>query len=323
MIDFRYHLVSIVAVFLALATGLLLGSTSAVQDVSQKVADKSLDYIQKTNEELRDQVTAQEDQLQGQDQFAQVTGPTILADRLKDTSVVFVLAPGAAEQTRTGLDAAVKSAGGTVSGWVSLADPYLADGQAEVIDQLAEQLKPSGLTYGENADAYGKAAALLAHVLVTKDPEKAGHEDVASGAVLAAFKEAGLLTTSGKPEARAELALLVAPGTPYTGDGAEADDNALVALAGALDSAGQGAVAAGNTASAGSGGLLSVLRSSETGERVSSVDTADTTFGQIVSVLALNVEMNGESGEYGTGSGVGGYLPDPLPPVPAKTGARP
>ncbi|ROO84106.1 copper transport outer membrane protein MctB [Actinocorallia herbida] len=323
MIDFRYHLVSIVAVFLALATGLLLGSTSAVQEVSQTVADKSLQYIQKNNDELRAQVTAQDEQLAGQEQYAQVTGPTVLADRLKDSSVVFVLAPGASEQTRTGLDAAVKSAGGTVSGWVSLTDAYLADGEAEVVDQLAEQLKPTGLTYPEDANAYAKAAALLAHVLVTKDTEKAGHEDVASGAVLEAFKQAGLLTTSGNPAARATLALLVAPGTPYAGDGAETDNNALVALAGSLDGAGQGTVVAGNTASAESGGLLSALRSAEIGERVSSVDTADTATGQIVGVLALNVEMNGESGEYGTGSGVSGFLPDPLPPVPADTGARP
>ncbi|MDX6744908.1 copper transporter [Actinocorallia sp. A-T 12471] len=323
MIDFRYHLVSIVAVFLALATGLLLGSTSGVQEMSQVIVDKNLQYIQKNNDELRAQVTAQEDQLSGEDQFGQVVGPVVLAERLKDTAVVFVLAPGAAEQTRTGLDAAVKSAGGTVSGWVSLTDAYLADDKAELVNQLADQLKPVGLTYPSDADAYDKAGALLAHVLVTKDGEKAGHEDVASGAVLEAFKQAGLLSTSGKPAARATLALMVAPGTPFEGDGGETDNNALVALAGALDKAGQGAVVAGNTASAGTGGLLSALRSAETGEHVSSVDAADTASGQVVGVLALNVEMNGESGEYGTGSGVSGYLPDPLPPVPSETGARP
>ncbi|MCD0453651.1 copper transporter [Actinocorallia sp. API 0066] len=323
MIDFRYHLVSIVAVFLALATGLLLGSTNTVQRASQVIVDKNLQFIQKNNDELRAQVTAQDDQLAGQEQFARVVGPSLLADRLKGQSVVFVLAPGAAEQTRTGLDAAVKSAGGTVSGWVSLTDEFLADGQLEVVEQLTATLKPEDFAYPDNADTYTKAGALLSHVLLTKDKEEVGHEDVASGAVLEAFKQAGLLTISGKPAARATLAIVVAPGSPYEGDGGEADTKALVALTGALDRAGGGTVAAGNTASAGERGLLSALRSNSAGEHVSSVDTADTSAGQVVVVLALNVEMAGQSGEYGTGSGVSGYLPDPLPPVPATTGARP
>jgi len=322
VIDFRYHLVSIVAVFLALATGLLLGSTTAAQEASKKIVDQNVQVIQRNNDELRAQVTQQGEQISGDDQFARITGPQVLADRLKNESVVFVLAPGAEEKTRTALDAAVKAADGTVTGWVNLEEKFLADDQVPAVDQLAEIHKPAGVAYPEGAGTYEKAGTLLASMLVTKDAEKAGHEEVGSGSVLQAFRDQGLLTTGGKPGARATLAVVVAPVKPYEGAGAEDDNQALVALTAALDRGTRGTVAAGNVSSAGTGGLLSALRSSETSSSVSSVDAADTSSGQVVTVLALNAELDGKSGHYGTGSDVSGYLPDPLPAVPT-TGAKP
>jgi hypothetical protein len=61
--------------------------------------------------------------------------------------------------------------------------------------------------------------------------------------------------------------------------------------------------------------LIQVLRNTGAAERVSTVDTADTPSGQIVTVLALAAELTGKSGKYGTGSGVEGYLPSPSPTV--------
>ena len=41
MIDFRYHLVSIVAVFLALAIGIVIGSTSVLKGATLSVLEKT------------------------------------------------------------------------------------------------------------------------------------------------------------------------------------------------------------------------------------------------------------------------------------------
>ncbi len=323
MIDFRYHLVSIVAVFLALATGLLLGSTTTAQEASKKIVDQNVQVIQRNNDDLRAQVTQQGDQISGDAQFAGTVGAEVLADRLKNESVLFVLAPGAEDKTRTGLDSAVKAAGGTVTGWVHLTEKFLADDQAPAIDQLAEALKPAGLSYPQGAGTYDKVGVLLAGMLVTRDTAKAGHEEVGSGSVLQAFRDQGLLTTGGKPGARATLAVVVAPASPYDSEVADGDNKALVSLAAALDRGTRGTVAAGNASSAGTGGLLSALRSSQASSSVSSVDAANTASGQIVTVLALNVELGGKAGHYGTGSDVSGYLPDPLPAVPTTSGAKP
>ena len=50
MIDFRYHLVSIVAVFLALAIGIVLGAT--------QLQRQTVDVLQSTSNSLRNQLSA-------------------------------------------------------------------------------------------------------------------------------------------------------------------------------------------------------------------------------------------------------------------------
>lgn len=323
MIDFRYHLVSIVAVFLALAIGLLLGSTNKVQEASDKLLQSQVDGFRTTNQELRAQVTDQGEQLAGLEQYGTATGGQIVGSRLTGQSVVFVMAPGASEKTRTALDGWVKAAGGSVTGWVNLTGKYVDDNSVTLIDTLAASVKPAAVTFAEGANAHAKAAAVLADVLVTKDAAKAGREEVSTPGVFSAFREAGLLTTGGRPGVRATLAIMVAP-AEVTSDSrvAAGDNNALIALAGALDAGARGTVAVGDTASAAAPGFLDALRGSGVGGTVSSVDSVAASSGQVVTILALDDEMDGKSGKYGTGDGVNGYLPVPVPAV-AAMGARP
>ncbi|MEO5874239.1 MAG: copper transporter [Streptosporangiaceae bacterium] len=320
MIDFRYHVVSIVAVFLALAIGLIVGSTT-LQDKTLELIRDQANRLQVSNDDLRAQVKASDELRRGEDQFASVIGPQIEESRLRNESVVFVEAPGADSKMRIQLDQAVKNAGGSVTGWVSLTDKFLADDQAETISQLSDSLKAVGTTFADSAGPYEKAGTVLAQSLVTTESAKVGHEEVSSVSALSGFKDGGYLSTSGKPGGRATLAIVIAPSGPYDTKVASQDNKALVALAQALDLAGRGTVAAGNFASVASGdGFLSELRGSSAASTVSSVDTADIPSGQVVTVLALNVELTGKSGKYGIGSGTSGYLPVPLPIVPVIAG---
>ena len=91
MIDFRYHLVSIVSIFLALAVGLLLGSTvlrpyalEGLQRVS-KVEKHEIDSLLQTRDQLQRQIAAD-------NQFAQANAPVLLHQLLEGQQVVLVLA---------------------------------------------------------------------------------------------------------------------------------------------------------------------------------------------------------------------------------------
>ncbi|MGI8336908.1 copper transporter [Actinomadura scrupuli] len=313
MIDFRYHLVSILAIFLSLALGLVLGA-NALQDPVLRTLKGSNASLHTANQNYRDQIAQAQDRMRGEEQFAQTLAPQIVANRLKDESVVFVQTPGGGQDIYEQLVPLVQRAGGTVTGQVTIQNKFLAEDQLETLDALSRSLRP-GATDEPGVTAYDRAGAVLASALVTDQPAKAGQGDESNGAILSSFKSAGYVTTSENLRGRATLAVVIAPSNPYTGKTADGYNKALLSLTGAFDGADRGTVMAGRLTSAQDGGLLSVLRDSGTASKVSSVDTADAASGQVVVVLALGIEMAGKSGAYGVGSGVNGYLPTPVPTV--------
>lgn len=319
MIDFRYHLVSIVAIFLSLAVGLILGATTLSDPLLGRLK-KEAAATGKTNEELRARQRQLEKQIKGEEQFSQVLGPQIVTGRLRGQSVVLVETPGAGQDSldKVGELAGAKYAGATVTGRVTIQKKFLDDDQAEYVSQLADQLKPAGTTFPSGAGPYDKAGAVLASALVTKDAAKAGRDDTSGAAIIEAFKTAGFVTVSGKPGQHATLAVMAAPSTPYQ-DGADIDNKALISVASALDKADRGTVIAGPTTAATGDGLIAALRDSGAEENVSSVDTLDTSSGQVVTILALENEMANKAGQYGTGDGASTYLPTPAP-LPGVSG---
>ncbi|WP_018656622.1 copper transporter [Actinomadura flavalba] len=312
MIDFRYHLVSIVAIFLALALGIILGSTTLSDSVTAGLK-REANTAAKRNEALREEQGRLTAQTRGQEQFAGVLAPQVVEGRLKGQSVVLVESPGAGNESLERVGELAKSAGATVTGRVTLQAKFLDAKEAGTIDALAAQLKPANVNLPGDADAYGKAGAVLASALVTRDASATGREDAGGSAVLGGFQEAGYLTVSGKPAQHATLAVMVAPSAPYTYSGGDAANKALLAVTNALDAAGKGTVVGGPSPAAQEGGMITALRDSDTEKNVSAVDTVDTASGQIVVILALQNELGGKTGQYGTGSGVNGYLPSPAP----------
>jgi hypothetical protein len=312
VIDFRYHLVSIVAVFLALALGIILGSTTLSQSVTAELKKQASDAA-RNSQQLRQEQRRLEAQRDGEEQFAKTLGADLVADRLKGQSVVFVETPGASNDSIEQLSELAKSAGATVTGRVTIQKKFLDDDQVGTVDELAGQLRPEGVTVPEGGGPYDRAGAVLASALVTRDTARSGREDAGGGAVLNGFRQAGYLTTTGRPGQHATLAVMIAPSTPYQYDGGEIDNRALLSLAAALDGAGRGVVVGGPSTSAQEGGLIAALRDSDVRKQVSATDMVDTSSGRVVAVLALQNEIAGKSGQYGTGSGVDGYLPSPVP----------
>jgi hypothetical protein len=78
----------------------------------------------------------------------------------------------------------------------------------------------------------------------------------------------------------------------------------VLTLARALDARSDGVVVTGPASSAEPGGLVRSLRDDgDLSERVSSVDVADTVYGRVTVVLALDEQDAGGSGRYGQGAG--------------------
>ncbi len=175
MIDFRYHLVSIVAVFLALAVGIAIGA-GALQNPTLK----ALNRTSRAQEQQVESLLATERRLQhqiGSDQaFAQAGSQVLLSRLLDGQRVVLVSAPGADGQTISGVTTALRQAGAQVIGQVGLQQSFFDTTAVTetALRTLAQGMAP-GLSLGTDPASpqitgQQAAAQVIASALVTGKP---------------------------------------------------------------------------------------------------------------------------------------------------------
>jgi len=315
MIDFRYHLVSIVAVFLALGLGLLVGAT-ALQPTAlgglirlSQQERKQIDSALATNRQLSRQIASN-------DQFAQSVAPQLLDQLLAGERVVVVEAPGASGQVVSGVDQSLAQAGAAVSGHVQIQNKFFdtSPSTEQQLSQLAQQFAPPGTSL--QGSPVSQASQVIAGAILTKDgpgQPVAGQRDAGSVALLSGFGAGGFLNVTGHPDARATLAVVVLPDTPPSTSISDPQSQRLVTLAQQLNLIGQGTVVAGSVTGSGPGSAIDVMRNDGRAGHLSSVDNADHAVGQIVVAQALYEQLRGVSGSYGSGPGATAPGPSPAP----------
>ena len=313
MIDFRYHVVSIVAVFLALGLGLFIGSTSLRGKVGASIT-RQTEAVTHRNAILRGELSDAHSQLDQGRAFDTALEPYAVQGRLAGDSVVVVSAPGVNDNMRTNVLNALADAGATVNGDVQLQDALIDPQQDQFLGTLADRVAINGRPL-PNAAGGVRALALLADVLVTNGQRPPVSRN-ATAKVLAAYDAGKLVSVSGTKPQPANLAILLAGPAP-TGSDAQANSqqtSLLATLARYLDRDALGAVVAGPVTAADSGGLLDVVRSDKTARAaVSTVNAVDSPSGVIATVFALAEQAVGHAGSYGVGSGADAPLPTPSP----------
>jgi hypothetical protein len=318
MIDFRYHIVSIIAVFLALALGLFLGSTSLQSTVTRNLKGQA-DAVTSQNNQLRADNKQLGTALGDEQSMLALVGPYAVQDRLTGQSVAVVSAPGVNGDDRQAIETTLQQAGATVSADVQLQSAYLDPTQDALLGGLASQLRLPGqrLPSGNGAT---KVSSELATVLTGRPARKAvskAHVD----ATLSALSDGKFLSVNGNPPTHpASLAVLLvpAPSTGVSATTAQAQDAILVALARQFQRTTTGLVVAGRTPSPAvqGGALAAVSNDGSLAKTVSTVDLSstdvdkDATAGRIAVALALADAGRGKPGSYGLGQN---------PPVPTPS----
>ena len=315
MIDFRYHLVSIIAIFLALALGIVLGTTA----LNGPLVDGLRSSISGLTDDKR-ALEAEVGQLQGRvqqgDRFAEMTGPGLVTDRLAGARVVLVAAPDAPSAAVDGLRPVIEAAGGSVVGRLDLRPELLDPASGTKLDDLLARVVPAELALPDEPPVQRAVSALAAALMRT--PTASALPPSEAQRLLQAYASADLikLTPGGMlATPQATLAVLVSgPPPTSTGDTETTARKALVALARALDERGEGAVVAGPLEAAAQGGAVQAVRTdADANGKVSTVDAADTAPGRYAVVLALAEQRDGGTGRYGAGPGVQGPLPTAAP----------
>ncbi|WP_310527701.1 copper transporter [Nocardioides sp.] len=292
MITFRHFLTSLVAVFLALAVGIVLGggplsdvtdpdpSPAAVTDAA--AADPAGVYA---------------------DGFAGAVGPLLTSAKLAERGVAVVSAPGVNEETLTALAEQVAAAGGAITGRFSLTESMVSPEQKSLVDTLGSQLMTQqGKTIAADATTYDRIGQLLGVAIATTTPEG----DAPSGkqtAIVDSLLGADLLTFEGTVTRRAPLVLLVLGGEPA----AEGGDSITAGIVAGLSRAATGVVVAGTLADGGEG-QIGRLRAEPVSAEVATVDGIDTAAGRVSAVLALARALSTKGGAFGA-SGADGPAP--------------
>ena len=299
MINFRYHVVSLTAVFLALAIGLVVGTAALNGPVADQLADQ-VGVLGQQNQELRDRVNHLNNDVEQREEFATQVAPVVLANKLVGDRVLVISVPSGRDHVQGVIDMLDEAAGATVVGQVDLEDKFTdPTHNAELLD-LAHLRLPSNIdpNVPTNSDGVESSAALLATVLLDHSPALTA-EDLRT--VLNAYRDEGYLSIARDVAGPAEVVVLVS-GSPVTGEEASRRNAAVVTFAAQFDKAGQVVVAA--SADAGDGNVVAELRGDpQLEQNVSTVDNVSTPQGRLVTAWAVAEQIAGRVDHYGIGSG--------------------
>ncbi|MCF0097150.1 copper transporter [Micromonospora sp. NPDC049114] len=309
MINFRYHVVSLTAVFLALAIGLVVGTAALNGPVADSLKEQ-VTGLRKDNQQLRQQVNSMEKQLGLEEEFAEQVSQVVLPGTLTGRRVVVLSLPNGRDHTE-GVLKKLQLAGATITGRVDLQDKFInPDNNSNLLELAVTAARPTAQTTGLPGNGHGveTSSALLASVLLDRAQGTAPVSDADRRAVLAAYNNAGYLTTDNNKVTGPAEAVVVVSGQPYVDKDSEKRDESVVKIAEQFDRT--GAIVVGGNGSAG-GNVVSVVRGDPVlSQTISTVDNANTVQGQLVTSLALVQQLTEKkAGQYGVGDNAASLLP--------------
>lgn len=304
MISLRHHAISLAAVFLALAVGVVLGSgllsdtvLSGLRDDKKQLQDR-INQLDQHNNGLTEKLSAA-------GEFDAAMAGRIVHGALSQKSVVIIRTPDASDDTVASLTRLVGDATGTVTGTVTLTQQFVdANSADKLLSVVNSSIVPAGSQLSTTfVDQGSQAGDLLGIVLqINKNPAAPPIVDIQRETVLAALRQTGFITYSDKLTA-ANTAIVVTGGALTQDAGSPGPTVARFATA--LAAHGAGTVLAGADGSASGTASVAVVRAdSGMAGAVSTVDDVDMESGRITAILALRDLLNGaHTAQYGTGQG--------------------
>lgn len=303
MINLRYHIVSLVAVFLALAVGVIAGTTV----ISENLV-KDLERQQRELNRNKDLLTAERDGLREEldlwERYGRSLEQASIAGALTGRSVALIAKADVPGELIAQLEDVIESAGARLTGRLSLTPKWkLEDETARA--QLSLALGQPETTEIERL--VGDAAARLAARLRTEaDP-------TLDADLISQLQRAGFIATHeiapGAFPTRETLLVLVSPGR--TGS-LPPDRTFMVPLAKGLSASMRVAVAEPLDSP---DSLAEIVRGDgDLREVIATVDHADTIPGRISLVAVLRALGLGlDAQHYGRGGRASGVAPSPSP----------
>ena len=314
MIDFRYHLVSIVSIFMALAVGIVLGAGPLKEDIGNRLT-KEVTALRAEKTQLRTELDTALRGTSARDTYSSAVAPAVIKNQLAGKIVALVVMPGTDGDLVKDTTASLTSAGAKVGSMVTLTDLWADPLKRSFRNTLANQLAGLvGAPLGTSSPDDLAATVLARSILVGKD-QPSGPPSISASAALDGLKAGDLVKVAPDQIVRSSSVVFLAGAVK--GANQEETDARLasyVQLVRLLEAGGSGAVVAtvSNTTDLSlSGNLVAAVRKDTDAVKViSTVDDADLPMGQATIVLALVQEHAGGAGQYGLAADAQAVAPD-------------
>lgn len=314
MVSFRFHLVSLIGMFLALGIGIAVGAT-VVDRATVTLLEDRVEAVGRRAE----QTNAQNDRLRAEldrwEKFVGETGDELVEGRLTDVDVLLVGVRGVDRDPVARMRQSLAAAGARLRGTVWLTGKLRLEEPAQV-QALADALGVTAGPADADADlvrraAIDRMAAALAGTVegspllalrdggfVDLEPPEGGDVDLVT---VPSAQTRFVVVSGAKPDIpndklgtpfaaalaeRAPLRVLAAEPAPETTDRAPVDRALFVGPLRADD---------------------------ETSGRLSTVDNLESYRGRVAAVLAVADLGLGKVGHYGVGPGASRMAPEPAP----------
>ena len=309
MINFRYHIVSLMAVFLALAVGIAAGVS-----IGAPVEKSVLEQAGKDRDEVT-ALRAEIDRRKVVDQYRQSyelqAGAVLAGNVLAGTKVAVVAMPDAPADVVQALTTATTQAGGTVVREVQLnEDVFDPNSAAEVVAALSGP-ETASLNFGAETTPGTRVGRALARAIADR---AVGDRDAQAQQLDRALARAGLVTISDTSPAWAQLVLVVTAtaSTPAVLP-AVLEEHLQIDLA--LQERAAVVLAGPNSTGLEGTDVLAARNSAAAASRVSTVDVADLSSGVTTTILAGKEQLGGRLGRH---YGALAQADAPLPELPVR-----
>ncbi|RJF44636.1 copper transporter [Actinomyces sp. 2119] len=309
MIDFRYHLVSLISVFLALAVGIVLGAGPLQNSLGTALNDQ-VTSLRESRNTLNSQLEQTASALNERDTYITQVARSLLPGTLSGQTVAVVMLPGAEEDDADQIVAQLQAAGAAADGRYALTETWVERSRESYRSTYSEQF----------TDLLADPASSAPNAVMGEGVGKALTGDDGSARALENLLTAGedpLMTTEAEPSGPADMVVVVGPraqpssggpsgtATPQATDGTEPGSWVPVMT---------GAGSAATTVVVGSAdestGVVALIRSDDAA--VTTVDSVGQAPAAVSTPLALVATEAGTVGHYGFDQGATAVMP----PVP-------
>ncbi|MBD8078006.1 copper transporter [Cellulosimicrobium arenosum] len=330
MIDFRYHIVSLISVFLALAVGIILGAGPLQGAIGDQLTGQ-VEQLRTERNDLRDELDQANLTLDDDARYIEAVGPQLVAGALEERRVAIVDLDGADTDRDEDVASMLEASGAEVVAHVRLTESWTSADDESARETVADGLGDKLGDVAEDSTPDQRLARALAMSLTgasDDDPDARSEGATELEALLERFALVDLVSEQTVP---ADAVVLLGGPAPEEAvssgsaddEGAAPDEQTLdieVAVAVAAQDVSEAALVVGPTAEGED--LVSRIRGTEElAQQLSTVSGVEAEAGQINVPLALAARVTGEVGQFGFEESASAVLPPAVDLPPVERGA--